>query len=138
MARLQREDFDPGTEIGAMTSRNSGAGAVVSFLGTVRDFSRGKQVTRLDFERYPGMAEGELGRLEKDAMEKFDILECLVIHRWGEIGVNGNIVLILVAGAHRGPAFDACRWTIDELKKRVPIWKNEYTSDGSRWVEEHP
>lgn len=138
MARLQREDFDIGAEIGALVSRSPGSGGVVSFLGTVRHFSRGKDVVKLDFTAYQEMAEKELDRLEQDAMQKFDILDCLVIHRTGEIAINGNIVLIVVAAAHRGPAFDACQWMIDELKKRVPIWKKEFTSDGTHWVEEHP
>ncbi|MDH5638374.1 MAG: molybdenum cofactor biosynthesis protein MoaE [Nitrospinota bacterium] len=138
MARLQREDFDIGAEIRSLASRHKSAGGVVSFLGTVRDFSRGKDVVKLDFEAYPAMAEKELDRLEQDAQKKFDILGCLVIHRTGEIGINENIVLIVAAGAHRGPAFDACRWMIEELKIRVPIWKKEFTADGSHWVEEHP
>ncbi|MDH5509762.1 MAG: molybdenum cofactor biosynthesis protein MoaE [Nitrospinota bacterium] len=138
MARIQHEDFDIGTEIRSLASRYKSAGGVVSFLGMVRDFSRGKDVVKLDFEAYPAMAEKELDRLEKDAMNRFDILGCLVIHRTGEIGINENIVLIVAVGSHRGPAFDACQWMIDELKKRVPIWKKEFTTDGSHWVEEHP
>jgi molybdopterin synthase catalytic subunit len=138
MARLQREDFDIGREIRALADKNAKIGGVVSFLGTVRDFSRGQEVVKLDFTHYPGMAEAELARLEREAREKFDVTDCLVIHRTGEIGINENIVLIVAAGVHRGPAFDACRWMIEELKKRVPIWKNEYTADGSRWVEDHP
>lgn len=138
MARLQREDFDVGAEIKALVKKNGRTGAAVTFLGVVRDFSKGEDIVKLDFEHYPGMAEKELNRLEEAAKEKFDILESLVIHRFGEITVNENIVLIIVTSMHREVAFDACEWMIDELKKRIPIWKNEFAASGRRWVEEHP
>ena len=138
MARLQREDFDPGAEIRAMLERNRGAGAVVTFLGAVRDFSRGQEVEKLEFEAYPAMAQEKLAELERHAMEKFEISGCLIVHRTGALAVNENIVLIVVAAAHRGPAFRACEWAIDELKKRVPIWKKEFGVSGQYWVEEHP
>lgn len=138
MARLQRENFDIGAEIRGLADRYPGAGAVVSFLGTVRDFSKGEDIQKLVFESYAGMAEKELDRLERDARGQFDILGCLVIHRFGEVGVGDNIVLIVVASAHRPAGFEACRWMIEELKRRVPIWKNEFTTTGRHWVEEHP
>jgi len=138
MARLQRGDFDVGAEIRALVDKHRRTGAAVSFLGVVRDFSKGEDIEKLDFEHYPGMAEQELENLERAAMEKFDILDCLVIHRTGEIAVNENIVLIVVVSMHRGVAFEACQWTIDELKKRIPIWKKEFTTTGRHWVEDHP
>jgi len=138
MARLQVEDFDVGFEIKTLVEKNRRTGAAVSFLGVVRDFSRGERVTKLEFEQYPGMAEKELAKLERDAVEGFDILDCLVIHRTGDVGVNENIVLIIVTSMHRSDAFKACQWAIDELKRRVPIWKKEFSSDGSHWVEDHP
>ncbi len=138
MPRLQIEDFDVGSEIEALVGKNRRTGAAVSFLGVVRDFSRGERVTKLEFEQYQGMAEKELARLERDAVEGFDILDCLVIHRTGEVGVNENIVLIIVTSVRRSDAFRACQWVIDELKRRVPIWKKEFLSDGNHWVENHP
>ncbi len=138
MASLQREDFDVGAEINALVAENRRTGAAVSFLGVVRDFSKGEDIAKLDFEHYPGMAEKELDRLERDALEKFDILACLIIHRTGEIAVNENIVLIVVTSMSRNVAFDACEWLIDELKKRIPIWKKEFTTTGRHWVEDHP
>jgi len=138
MARLQREDFDVGAEVRALVKKNERTGAVVTFLGVVRDFSRGEDIVKLDFEHYAGMAEKELNKLERAGGEKFDILDCLIIHRTGEIMVNENIVLIVVTSMGRKVAFDACEWFIDELKKRIPIWKNEFTATGRHWVVEHP
>lgn len=138
MARLQREDFDIGAETRNLVEKETRTGAAVTFLGTVRDISRGEKIEKLDFECYPGMAEKELNTLEVMAKEKFDILNLLIIHRIGELKVDENIVLIVATGIHRPAAFDACRWAIDELKRRVPIWKKEYTVSGTHWVEEHP
>lgn len=138
MARIQREDFDIGAETRALAGRSGRTGAVVSFLGVVRDFSKGEDIGKLDFEHYPGMAEKELEKLESEARHKFDIIDCEVIHRTGEIAVNGNIVLVLASSMHRPAAFDACEWLIDELKKRVPIWKKEFTRSGHHWVQDRP
>lgn len=138
MARLQREDFDVGGEVRKLVEKNRRTGAVVTFLGTARELSRGQEIEKLEFESYAGMAEDELAKLERDAAEKFDILDCLIIHRTGEIRVGENIVFIAVTSMHRAAAFDACEWLIDELKRRVPIWKKEFTTSGSHWVEEHP
>lgn len=132
------EDFDVGVEVRKMTGKNSRAGAVVTFLGAARDFSRGAQIKKLEFEHYMGMAESELDHLEKDVQKKFDTLGCEIIHRIGEIHPGENIVLIVVTAEHRAEAFSACSWAIDELKKRIPIWKKEFTVDGQHWVEEHP
>ncbi len=138
MARLQRENFDVGAEIRAQVEKNNSVGAAVTFLGTVRDISKGESIEKLDFEHYPAMAEKELDKLEAATIEIFDIIDCLIIHRTGEITVNENIVLIVVTSMHRGVAFDACEWAIDELKKRIPIWKKEFAESGKYWVEDHP
>ncbi|HJM82589.1 MAG TPA: molybdenum cofactor biosynthesis protein MoaE [Nitrospinota bacterium] len=138
MPRLQRENFDVGKEICALTSKNQRTGAAVSFLGVVRDFSRGEDIEKLDFEHYPGMAEKQLEMLETKAMEKFDILDCLIIHRTGVITVNENIVLIIAISMHRRVAFRACEWMINTLKKNIPIWKKEFSTTGKYWVEDHP
>jgi len=138
MARLTNDDFDMGAETNAVVHRNPKAGGTVAFLGTVKEFSKGERILKLEFTHYAGMAEAELEKLEKEALEKFGALECLIIHRLGEIPLNGNIVLVIAAAVSRGAAFDACEWMIDELKKRVPIWKKEFAESGSHWVEEHP
>ena len=138
MARLQREDFDVGAEVATLVKKSKRTGATVTFLGTARDFSKGQNILKLDFHTYSGMAEKELAKLERTAKSKFDILDCLVIHRTGEIKINENIVLVIVTSMHREAAFKACQWMIDELKRSVPIWKKEFASSGEEWVEEHP
>ena len=138
MARIQTDDFDTGGEIRRLTGSGQLAGGVVTFIGVARARSRGEQVVRLEFECYPEMAEKEMNRLEEEARAKFDILNCLIVHRIGEIPAGENIVLIIVTSAHRAQAFDACEWMIDELKRRVPIWKKEYAYSGARWVGDHP
>jgi molybdopterin synthase catalytic subunit len=138
MARIQTDDFDTGGDIRRLTGSDYRVGGVVIFIGVARGASRGEEIARLEFECYPEMAEKEMNRLEEEARAKFDILNCLIVHRIGEIMAGENIVLIIVTSAHRAQAFDACEWMIDELKRRVPIWKKEYASSGARWVEGHP
>lgn len=138
LSKLQTQNFDVGEEVRALVAKSKGTGGVVTFLGTVRDISKGHEIVKINFESYADMAEKELDRLETDAKQKFDIIDCMVIHRIGEITVGENIVLIIVTSAHRSAAFKACEWTIDELKKRIPIWKEEFTTSGKHWVEEHP
>ncbi|MBF0292706.1 MAG: molybdenum cofactor biosynthesis protein MoaE [Nitrospinae bacterium] len=138
MARIQKEDFDAAVEIRRLTANDYRVGGIVTFIGVARGESRGEDIVRLEFECYPEMAEKELNRLEEEARVRFDILNCLVIHRVGEIPAGANIVLIVVTSVHRAQAFDACEWLIDELKKRVPIWKKEYAHSGAWWVEDHP
>lgn len=136
--RVQQENFDIKEEVERVKSSSTRIGAVVTFLGTVRDFSRGKEVEKLEFEYYPGMAEKKLEEIREKAMEKFGVIQISIVHRYGEVNIGDNIVLIVVGAEHRAEAFEACRYCIDELKKIVPIWKKEYTSDGQVWVEEHP
>jgi len=136
--RVRRENFNISEEVERVKSSSTRIGAVVTFLGTVRDFSRGKDVEKLEFEYYPGMAEKKLEEIREKAMKKFGVLQISIVHRYGEVNIGDNIVLIVVGAEHRAEAFEACRYCIDELKKHVPIWKKEYTSDGEVWVEEHP
>jgi molybdopterin synthase catalytic subunit len=136
---VQREDFSIDDEIERVKSSSKRIGGVVIFLGTARDFTEETgDVKKLEFEHYQGMAEKKLEELRKSALEKFDIIEAGIIHRYGEIPAGENIVLIVVGAMHRKDAFDACRWIIDELKQIVPIWKKEHTKDGEVWVAEHP
>jgi molybdopterin synthase catalytic subunit len=138
VARIQKEDFDTGGETYRLTANGQRVGGVVTFIGVARGESRGEKIVRLEFECYPEMAEKEMNRLEEEARARFDILACLIVHRIGEIPAGENIVLIIVTSAHRAQAFNACEWLIDELKKRVPIWKKEYAISGAWWVEDHP
>ncbi len=135
--RILDEDFSVDAEIKRIKAVSRRIGGIVTFLGTVRDFSRGKEVKKLVFEHYPDMAVEKMKELREKALEKFEIIEVSILHRKGEIEIGENIALIVVAAEHRKDAFLACMWLIDELKKVVPIWKKEITAEGEIWVEEH-
>jgi molybdopterin synthase catalytic subunit len=136
--RIQREPFSLDREIDALKSSSAAIGAIVTFLGTTRDFSRGKDVARLEFEHYPGMAEKKLAEIRERAIREFGVIDAAIVHRVGTLPVGADIVLIAVASGHRDEAFRACRFCIDELKRITPIWKKETTPEGEIWVEEHP
>ncbi len=138
MIKLQKEDFSVEEVVNEIKKRSRNIGAVVTFLGVAREFSRGKKVSELEYEVYSEMAIKKLEEIRKEALEKFDIIDVFIIHRYGKIDINENIVLIVVAASHRKDAFNACMFCIDELKKRVPIWKKEKTEKGDVWIEEHP
>jgi molybdopterin synthase catalytic subunit len=113
-------------------------GAVVAFDGIVRDNTRGRRTLYLDYEAYEGMAQKQMEDLRCEALERFKVREILIQHRLGRLEIGETSVLIVVASAHRGPAFDACRWLIDTLKRTVPIWKKEYFEDGAVWADGEP
>ena len=136
--RVQEDDFSIEDEIDEIKKVSDSIGGVVTFLGTTRNITKGRDVEKLIFEHYPGMTEKKLNELRDIALKKFDIVDVTIIHRVGEIGVGGNIVLIVVGAEHRDDAFKACEWCIDELKQIVPIWKKEITPEGDVWVEDHP
>lgn len=137
MIKIQREDFSIEEEIKKVKARSARIGGVVAFLGTAREFSRGKEIKKLVYEHYAAMAQKKLEELRERAMKNFEVIEIAIIHRTGEIKIGENIVLIIAAAEHRSEAFKACQWCIDELKRAVPIWKKEITSNGEVWVEEH-
>lgn len=136
--RVQRDDFSIDAEINRVRSRSKRIGGIAMFLGTARDRSRGRDVDGITFEHYEGMAQKKLREIRERALKDFGILELLIIHRYGEISIGENIVLIIAGAEHRAEAFRACRWVIDELKQITPIWKLEHTPGGEVWVEEHP
>lgn len=133
MIRVQREDVDINAVLEAVKSARSGC--VVSFLGTVRDVSEGRSVERMSIEVYEEMAVKQLSIIRDEVLERFGVHEVAVVHRYGDFEVGDNIVFIGVSAGHREEAFQACRYVIDELKERVPLWKKEYTGDGEVWVE---
>jgi molybdopterin converting factor subunit 1 len=135
---IQKGPFSLDAEIERLKQASSSIGAIVTFLGTTRDISRGKQVATLEFEHYPGMAEKKLSEIRTRAMSEYGAIEVTIIHRIGVLPIGENIVLIAAAAAHRDEAFKACRFCIDELKRITPIWKKETTPEGEVWVEEHP
>jgi MoaE-MoaD fusion protein len=110
------------------------AGAVVTFVGTVRNNARGRTVTSLDYEAYPPAAERMLRQIGDEINQRWGVDTCAIIHRIGHLGVGEASVAIAVSSAHRGDAFDACRYAIDRIKEIVPIWKKEFYEDGETWI----
>ncbi|HLQ25560.1 MAG TPA: molybdenum cofactor biosynthesis protein MoaE [Acidiferrobacterales bacterium] len=135
---LRAQAFDPWQEITAHLAAYPAFagkyGATAIFIGTLRDFNQGQQVEEMALEHYPGMTEKYLERTVAEAQAKWDILDALVIHRFGQLKLNEPIVLVAVWSSHRQPAFDACRYIIDILKTHAPFWKQERSHEGSRWV----
>jgi molybdopterin synthase catalytic subunit len=132
------QSFDPYREIQQYQQHiaNDGKyGATAIFVGTMRDFNDGRNVNSMNLEYYPGMTEKHLTRTCEQAFARWSLLDCLVIHRAGEINVNDSIVVIAVWAAHRGDALDACRYVIEDLKANAPFWKKERTADGEVWVQ---
>ena len=118
--------------------RSNTDGALVVFEGVVRAQSRGKQVRALVYEAYGSMAQRQMEHLSEEARRRWPISELAVVHRTGTLEVGETSVVIAVAAPHRGDAFDACEWLIDELKRSVPIWKKEIYTEGEAWIEDRP
>lgn len=133
--KVQSQDFDISTEIANLRAADKRVGAVVSFVGTVRDINDNASVSTLTLEHYPGMTEASLAAIIKRARARFDIYDCLIIHRFGELLPCDQIVLVVVSSAHRGDAFAACEFVMDYLKTEAPFWKKEQTPQGARWVD---
>ena len=135
MIRVQREDFDVGAEMRAMTAGRHEIGGVAMFVGLVRDMAGGSPVGAMTLEHYPGMTERKLAEIEAEARNRWPLDDCLLIHRHGRLEPGEQIVLVLTASAHRQAALDACAFLIDWLKTRAPFWKLEDTDAGEQWVE---
>jgi molybdopterin synthase catalytic subunit len=133
--RIQEEDFDAGAEISRLRLSRPDIGAVAAFVGQVRDMNDGSAVSGMTLEHYPGMTEKALRQIVVEAQSRWDFFDAVVIHRIGELKPQDQIVLVLVAGAHRGEAFAACEFIMDYLKTRAPFWKKETTPQGGRWVD---
>lgn len=136
--RIQCEDFSQDEEVSALKASSTRMGGIATFLGCARDFSEGREVSEISFDAYGSMALSEMHKLRSDAIEKFKLIDARIIHRTGIVRGGENIVFIAAGAEHRAPALDACRWIIDELKQRVPIWKKEHTREGETWVSNHP
>ena len=136
--RIQQEDFSQDEEIAALKGSSKRMGGIGTFLGCARDFSEGREVEQISFEAYGSMALSEMRKLRADAIEKFALLDARIVHRIGTVQGGDNIVFIAAGAEHRVAALEACRWIIDELKQRVPIWKKEVTPQGDAWVVPHP
>jgi molybdopterin synthase catalytic subunit len=133
--RVQTEDFDLSTEVGALRASQPQVGAVVTFIGTVRDMNEGEQVSEMELEHYPGMTEKALEDIVAQAKARWPVFDALVIHRVGPLKPLEQIVLVAVTSPHRGEAFAACEFIMDYLKTSAPFWKKEQTPDGARWVD---
>ncbi len=136
--RIQIEDFSQDEEINALRATSKRMGGIGTFLGCARDFSEGREVSEISFDAYGPMALSEMNALRTEAIEKFGLLDARIVHRIGTVRGGDNIVFIAAGAEHRAPALEACRWLIDELKERVPIWKKEVTPQGDSWVVPHP
>lgn len=133
--RVQAEAFDPGVETSAMHAANVGVGAVVTFIGYVRDFNDGLDISGLYLEHFPGMTEKSLAKIAYEANSRWPLLKVDIIHRVGRLEPGEPIVFVGTASAHRQAAFEACAFIMDYLKTRAPFWKKEDTPQGPRWVE---
>jgi len=135
MIRVQQEDFDPGAELERLRGRLQGrVGAMVSFIGLVRDLNEGDAITGMTLEHYPGMTEKALATIAAEATARWQLNDAVIIHRVGSLAPNDRIVLVVAAGAHRKEAFRACEFMIDILKTKAPFWKKEASPGGDRWV----
>jgi molybdopterin synthase catalytic subunit len=133
--RVQTQDFDLGAEVAALRAGQAQVGAVVAFVGTVRDMNDGAGVSEMELEHYPGMTEKALEDIVAQAEQRWSIFDALVIHRVGPLKPLDQIVLVAVTSAHRGEAFSACEFIMDYLKTEAPFWKKEVTPQGARWVD---
>lgn len=133
MIRIQRDAIS--TDEVLRIAQNARSGAVVLFLGTVRNHSHGRAIESLEYEAYDSMAEKELAGVEKEVRERWPIESSALVHRLGKMVVGDISVAIAVSTAHRKDAFEACRYAIDRIKQVVPIWKTEKTEDGDYIIE---
>jgi molybdopterin synthase catalytic subunit len=129
---VQSAPFDIGSESAAFAQASAGAGAVVTFTGIVRDLTGG--LAAMEIEHYPGMTERAIRDITLQAMSRWDLIDALVIHRFGTLRVAEPIMMVATAAAHRGSAFDAAEFLMDYLKSRAPFWKKEITASGAEWV----
>ena len=139
-AEIRTDSFDPWQEILQYQQAHltpGSYGATASFVGSMRDFNEGDEVRMMTLEHYPGMTDRHLEKICAEARDRWDIIDCLILHRVGDIQPDQPIVLTVVWSAHRAAAFDACRYLMEELKSRAPFWKKETLREGERWVEKN-
>ena len=135
MIKVQKKDFDIEKEIKIIKDKYSNIGAVNSFIGYVRDLNQNKDVKYLELEVYQEMAIKELSKIREESIKRWDLIDCLVIHRYGKLYVNEKIVLVVCFSEHRNSSFEACKFIMDYLKKNAPFWKKEFYSKGSNWLQ---
>lgn len=133
LIRVTPEVLEPNEAIAAVQTRASGA--VNLFLGVVRDNNLGRNVGYLEYDAYPGMAERVMRQLAEEAKERFELEDCAVLHRTGRLEIGETSLLVAVASGHRAESFEAGHWLVNEIKKKVPVWKKEVWDDGEAWIE---
>ena len=134
MIKIQKKDFNLDQEIKILKDKYSNVGAVISFIGFVRDMNNKKDVKYIELEVYEKMAIKELSKIKDNAVKKFDLVDCLIVHRYGRLFVNDRIVLVVCFSEHRNNSFEACKFIMDYLKRDVPFWKKEIYFKGSEWL----
>lgn len=132
---VQTASFDSGALLDALHGQHAGVGAVVSFVGYVRDFNAAQTVQELFLEHYPGMTERALAAIEAEARARWPLQDVLIVHRHGLLQASEPIVFVGVGSAHRQAAFEACAYLMDQLKTRAPFWKKEMGEQGGQWVD---
>jgi molybdopterin synthase catalytic subunit len=136
--RVQREDFDVGAELAALTRGNHRIGGVASFVGLVREMvgegAGAQPIGAMTLEHYPGMTEKMLAKIEAEARSRWTLEDCRIVHRFGRLEPGDRIVLVATASSHRQAALEACAFLIDWLKTKAPFWKLEETTQGEQWV----
>ena len=132
---VQTEDFDLRHEHSTLLGSDHGIGAVVAFIGMVRDLNLADDVVALELEHYPGMTEKSLMRIAQQAEQRWSLQAARIVHRVGKLYPGDQIVLVLTASAHRGDAYEANTFMMDYLKTDAPFWKKEWTPEGPRWIE---
>ena len=137
---IREQAFDPFAEVQAFQTRmeqQGQYGATAIFIGTMRDFNEGDDVSAMLLEHYPGMTEKYLHQISQQAQQRWPLVASLIIHRVGKVYPNDPIVVVAVWSAHRGAAYEANRFLMEELKARAPFWKKESLTEGERWVEQN-
>jgi molybdopterin synthase catalytic subunit len=132
---VQEADFDFKHEHAQLVSGDKGVGAVVAFIGMVRDLNLADDVVALELEHYPGMTEKSLMRIAEQAAQRWSLQAARIVHRIGKMYPGDQIVMVLTASAHRGDAYEANQFMMDYLKTEAPFWKKEWTPEGPRWIE---
>ena len=133
MIKVTSEDFSIDEIVGSI--RSGGMGAIVTFIGTVRDNSKGRDVDRIEIQVYEEMAVKQLQAIREEAIAKFGVEEVSIVHRYGTLDVSDKIMMIAVGAGHRPEAFEACRYVLETIKEKVPLWKKEFTPEGDYWIE---
>ena len=135
MIKVQQNNFFLDQELKKLLTKNNNVGAIASFIGIVRNKAKDQELISMTLEHYPGMAERMLKKIEEEALRRWELLDTLIIHRYGELFPGDNIVLVVTLSKHRKEAIESCHFLIDWLKTKGPFWKFEKTKSSGHWVE---